>query len=75
MEKKQKLHDEPLSYVYMIQFKHTLYHAVVIRGQTEGQNHDQFLQSVHEMICYVGQNSKFRSEIATFMPPFDSKLK
>ena len=28
----------------MIQFKHTLYHAVVIRGQDEGQNHDQFLQ-------------------------------
>ena len=49
MEKKQKLHDEPLSYVYMIQFKHTLYHAVVIRGQSEGQNHDQFLQGVTEI--------------------------
>ena len=35
-----------LSTMYMIQFKHTLYHAVVIRGQDEGQNHDHFLQGV-----------------------------
>ena len=54
--------------LYMLHFKHTLYHAVVIRGQDEGQNHDQFLQGVFFLIEKKSYNSITTHRISLMNP-------